>query len=300
MYKYRKHKHLPVLLDESTDALKVQKGKKYIDATVGDGGHALQILKNGGQLLAIDRDPEAIQRAREQLSKVYPACPDYTLVLGNFKDLLKVAKEHGFESSSGILFDLGVSSYQLEDPRKGLSFKLNAPLDMRLDPNLKITAADLVNQSKEGKLYEIFIRNAQEELARPIAKAIVSARSLKPIKTTAELAEIVGSVVANKRRKSKIHPATKVFLALRIKINLEIENLKEGLTQAIEILEPKGRLAVISFHETEDRLVKRALLKAQKTKKLKIITKKPIIPSKDEVKSNPRARSAKLRIGERL
>lgn len=318
MYKNSKSKHLPVLLKESIAGLKIRKGDKYIDATVGDGGHALRILKKGGQLLAIDRDQEAVKRAERRLEKVYPACPEakrrqpnrracsfpqkpFALVAGNFKDLAKIAKKHGYENPSGVLFDLGVSSFQLEDPKKGLSFTIDAPLDMRLDSRLKRTAADLVNQLSQGELYEIFTRNAQEKLARPIAKAIVSARSLKPIETSRELSEIVIKASGKRRKRNKLHPATKVFLALRIEVNDEVGNLKRGLKQAIEILKkPKGRLAVISFHETEDRPVKLTMQKAKDQGKLKIITKKPIRPTEDEVKSNPRARSAKLRIAERL
>lgn len=310
MHQPSKSEHIPVLLKESIEGLKVKEHKKYIDATLGDGGHALKILKKGGKLLAIDRDPDQVRRATRKFKKVYSALrlslnghdlkKPFTLVVGNFKDLAKIASEHGFESPAGILFDLGVSSAQLEDPRKGLSFTLDAPLDMRLDPTLRLTARDLVNQLSEGELYEIFTRNAQEELARPIAEAIVSARSLKPIETTTELAEIARSIAKSRGRRSKLHPATKTFLALRIEVNSEIENLKKGLVQAIEILKTDGRLVVISFHETEDRLVKKTMQKAASHKKLKIISKKPITPSVNEIESNPKARSAKLRIGERL
>lgn len=322
MSNIQSHKHSPVLLREAIDGLNIQKKKRYIDATLGSGGHALEIIKKGGLLLGIDQDPEAVERTKKRLEKVYPefgqrACPvlyqkvknqskneiksNYfqpTFCVGTFSKLEQIADNLGFNRPAGILFDLGVSSEQLASLKKGLSFSINAPLDMRLDPTLSKSAKDVINELKEEELYEIFTRNAQEELARPIAQSIVSARRLKPIETTDELARIISQV--KKNRKAKIHPATKVFLALRIEVNNEIENLKKGLSQAIKILDQKGRLVVISFHQTEDRIVKQSLKKAATVNQLTVLNKKPIVPTKNEIIKNPRSRSAKLRIAQKL
>lgn len=308
MSNHKKGKHVPVLTKEAIQGLNVQKGKQYIDATVGDAGHAARIIKKGGLVLAIDWDPGAVKRAKQRLKEVFLA-PNQVLrgptqpficVVGNFKNLAKIAGKYGFGHPAGILFDLGVSSPQLEDPKRGLSFTKEGALDMRLDPSLKRTAKDLINELSQEELYEIFTRNAQEELARPISKAIVRARRLKPVATTVELAEIVRGVAATRRGRHKLHPATKVFLALRIEVNEETANLKEGVFQAIDLLRPEGRLVVISFHETEDRIVKHALRKGLREKKLTILTRKPMTTSMPERRRNPRARSAKLRIAERL
>lgn len=318
-------RHIPVLVDEAIAGLQVSLNQKYIDATVGDAGHAEAIIKKGGRLLAIDADPDAIKRAKARLKKVcslgdriarpvryeavsgparrrmlsgHPQEP-VTFAIGNFKNLIFIARKHGFEEVAGIIFDLGVSANQLESPEKGLSFAVEGPLDMRLDPTLGLTAKEIINEKSEEALYEIFTRNAQEELARPIAKAIVSARRLKPILTTLELARICKEVTGGKTG-SKLHPATKVFLALRIEVNAEIENLKVGLNQAIALLKPGGRLAVVSFHETEDRIVKLKFKQSAAQGQGEILTRKPIVPSRKEAESNPRSRSAKLRILKRL
>jgi len=292
-----------VLIKEAIEALHIQKGRKYIDATVGEGGHALEIVKRGGRLLAIDVDPKAVERARKRIEETREKERDGgqagepSFAVGNFRNIARIAKDKGFNRVSGILFDLGVSSVQLEGNGKGLSFTNDSPLDMRLDPDLPRTAADLVKTLSQEELYEIFTRNAQEDLARPISQALVIARRIKPIYSTRQLAEVVASVA---KRRSRLHPATKVFLALRIEVNDEIKALKEGLTQAIGLLEKKGRLVVISFHETEDRIVKQLFKKIHKENKILLLTKKPIVPGSDEQGANPRARSAKLRIAERV
>ena len=303
MGKQQLTEHISVLLEEVIGGLQVREGEQYIDATLGSAGHAIAIAGKGGLLLGIDQDPQAIKRAIIKWKKAFPhnkrrIGKTAEFVLGNFKDIKNIAKNHGFTQVSGILFDLGVSSQQLQDKRLGLSFSQEAPLDMRLDPKLKQTAADLVNQLTAEELYEIFIRNTQEELARPIAEAIVSARNLKPILTTGQLSDIICSVKS--RKSSKPHPATKVFLALRMQVNQETSNLKQGVKGAIDILRQTGRLAVISFHESEDRLVKRIFKRAALAKQLEIITKKPITPSLKEISGNPRSRSAKLRIAEKI
>lgn len=288
--------HKPVLLREVIELLNIEKNKKYIDATVGGGGHAEAILKTGGQVLGIDWDPKAIKHVKEYLKQ---ACPDtsWKIVCGSFVNLEEIAKKEGFGQILGILFDLGVSSYQLLAQKRGFSFQKNAPLDMRMDPKLAVTAADLLKVLSKKQLYALFTKFAQENRARAIANAIVRARGLKPIKTTSELADLVVNVYGGKKKVKGLHPATKVFLALRIAINSELENLELVLPQAVSLLKQGGRLAVISFHESEDRIVKRFF---KETKSLKVLTKKPVPPSEEEVKRNPRSRSAKLRVVEKV
>ena len=294
--------HEPVLLKEVTKYLKVKRGEKYIDATLGGGGHTAAFLKLGGNILAIDCDPEAIKAARLYLAS---ACPPgkhffWRLVSGNFKDLYQLAKKEKFLNVSGIFLDLGVSSYQLEKGERGFSFNWEGPLDMRMDPNLKVTAADLVNGLNKGELNELFAKLGQEHYSRRLAEAICRARKLKPIKTTEELVEIINKALPAKvKKRSKLHPATRVFLALRIAVNDELNNLKKVLPQALELLKPKGRLAVISFHSGEDRIVKRFLKTAAEHGDLLIITDKPVRPTAEEIEKNPRSRSAKLRVGEK-
>ena len=288
--------HQPVLLNEAIKLLNIKKERKYIDATVGGGGHAEAVLKTGGRVLGIDWDPEAVRYAKEYLKK---ACPDtsWKIARGNFANLEEIANKEGFGKVSGILFDLGVSSYQLKTSERGFSFQKDASLDMRMDPRLAITAADLLKVLSKKQLNVLFTRFAQEKRARAIADAIVRARRIKPVETTKELADLVTSVYGGKRKIRAIHPATKVFLALRIVVNSELENLKVVLSQALDLLKPNGRLVVISFHESEDRIVKRFL---KNEKKIQILTKKPITPSEEEIRINPRSRSAKLRVGEKI
>ena len=303
--------HQPVLLNEVAKYLAVKKNGKYIDATVGGGGHAKAVCQLGGQLLGIDCDPEAINSAREYLSSFAPqsgaseglkttACPtSWRLVSGNFKDLKQIALANNFAKVDGVLFDLGVSSYQLTNPKRGFSFNSEALLDMRMDPKITVTAADLVNGLNKGELEELFVKLGQEHFARRIAQAVVEARRLKPIRTCNELAEIIMSVRRKRGRFDRTHPATRVFQALRIAVNDELNNLRQALPQALEILNDKGRLVVISFHSGEDRLVKYFLKEMEAQSKLYILTKKPIRPSEQEVKENPRSRSAKLRAAEK-
>lgn len=290
--------HEPVLLKEVIEFLKVKRGEKYLDATLGGGGHTAAILKSGGILLGIDSDPEAIGAARSYLAS---ACPpgkhsSWRLVSGNFKDLYQIAKKEKFLNVSGILFDLGVSSYQLNQGERGFSFGREGPLDMRMDPNLKVTAADLVNGLNKGELNELFTKFGQEQRSRRLAEALVRARKIRPIKTTRELAAIISQVAP---RKGRLHPATRVFQALRIAVNDELNNLKKVLPQAEDLLKPKGRLVVISYHSGEDRLVKTFFKAETEREHLKIITKKPVRPTEEEIESNPRSRSAKLRVAEK-
>ncbi len=294
--------HESVLLKEVIEHLRIEKGKKYIDATVGGGGHTAAILKLGGRILAIDCDPEAVKAARGYLASACPPGKHYSwrLVSGNFKDLYRIAKKEGFLKVSGILFDLGVSSHQLEKAERGFSFNLEGPLDMRMDPKLTVTAADLINGLNKGELDELFSKFGQEHFSRRFAKAICRARKLEPIKTTGQLVEIINQALpAKKQRESKLHPATRVFLALRMVINDEPSCLRKALPQALDLLKPGGRLAVISFHSGEDRIVKQFFKDQAEKDRLKIINKKPIRPTTEEIEKNPRSRSAKLRLAEK-
>ena len=293
--------HKSVLLDESVGFLDVKKGETYIDATLGAGGHTKKILELGGKVLGIDIDPKAITRASRDFSVpieegggiLSGKTPSLTITQGNFANLESIARKFGVWETSGILFDLGFSSIQLEEGGKGLSFQRNEPLDMRFDPKLGVTAADLVNGLNQRQLYELFSRYGEEPNSRHFARAISIARIKKKIETTGELAKII--VGATKYR-SKVHPATRVFLALRIAVNDELGNLEKGLTQAASLLKSKGRLVVISFHSLEDGIVKNFF---KEREDLKILTAKPLVPSREEVLDNPRSRSARLRVAEK-
>lgn len=292
--------HIPVLLKETVEYLNVKRGGKYIDATAGGGGHTAAILQSGGKILSLDYDPEAIKATREYLLST--ACPNtsWRLAQGNFKNLAEIAKKNGFESVDGVLFDLGVSSYQLETPQRGFSFNTDAPLDMRMDPDLKVTAADLVNGLNSGELEEIFEKFGQERYARRIARAIIEARRSGPIRTCNQLAEIIVRVRPKRGKFDRTHPATRVFQSLRIVVNDELNNLKEALPGALAVLKSGGRLLIISFHSGEDRIVKEFLKEAEKEGQVRLVTKKPVRPSEEEIERNPRSRSAKLRVGEKL
>lgn len=289
--------HIPALLNETMDLLNVRRKKKYIDATLGGGGHSEEILKRGGMLLGIDQDPQAISYARERLSTVQ-APPKFAE--GNFSTIDKIARENGFDKVDGILFDLGVSSHQLEEESRGFSFNLAGPLDMRMSPTLTVTAKDLVNGLNEGELEKLFLKFGEEKFSKRYAGAICNARKIKQIETCDELARIVLREAPKRGRFDRTHPATRVFQALRIAVNDELNSLKEALPQAINLLADGGRIAVISFHSLEDGIVKKFFLQKEQEGVLKIINKKPIVPAKEESDINPRARSAKLRGAEKL
>ncbi len=260
--------HIPVLLNEVLEVLDVKPGEKYIDCTFGGGGHARAIGQAGGIVLGIDQDPEA-----------------HAQIQRNFAHLKEIAIEAGFNPVAGILFDLGVSSHQLETPERGFSFNFDAPLDMRMNPAAGLTAADLVNAGSEKELANLFWRYGEERESRKIAKAIVLNR---PIKTTNQLAEVILKV-SHRGKNDRTHPATRVFQALRIAVNDELASLEVALPQAMDLLKIGGKLAVISFHSLEDRIVK------------KFMTKSELIrPTKGEIANNPRARSGKLRVMEKL
>jgi 16S rRNA (cytosine1402-N4)-methyltransferase len=302
--------HIPVLLEEAVEFLRVQPGGRYIDCTVGAGGHATAIVERilpQGQLLGIDADPEAIQAARIRLRTYGNAV---ILVNDDFANLEAICIRHNFSPVQGILFDLGMSSLQLEDKNRGFSFKHDAPLDMRFSPAQKLTAADIVNTFSEFKLASLLQRYGEERRSRQIARQIVASR---PISTTSQLVQIVEQ--ATGRSRGRIHPATKTFQALRIAVNQELEHLELALKQAANLLSPQGRLVVISYHSLEDRIIKRFLQQESKgclcspntpvcvcghVPTLKLVTKRVITPSPSEVDANHRSRSAKLRAAERL
>jgi 16S rRNA (cytosine1402-N4)-methyltransferase len=301
--------HIPALYDEVLAGLKVGPGRRYIDATLGAAGHAIGILQNSapdGRLLGLDADPEAIAYAEQVLR---PYRERTTLRAANFRGLRDVAASLGFEQVDGILLDLGISSRQLEDAHRGFSFTQEGPLDMRMDPGLQQNAATLVNELPEAELADLLWRYGEERHSRRIARAIVAAR---PIATTGQLADLVARTIG---RREKIHPATRTFQALRIATNDELDALSQALPQALDLLCAGGRLAVISFHSLEDRLVKRfyqqeardcicppetPVCTCQHRASLLIVTRRPIRPTPEEVNRNPRSRSARLRVAERL
>lgn len=282
-------KHAPVLLNEVIKYLDPKSGENFIDCTVGEAGHAVVILehiKPSGKVLGIDVDPDSLKRIKPQDGLI--------LVQGNFRDLKKIIEKYNFYPVNGILFDLGLSSWQIEESGRGFSFKRDELLKMRLD-NRGLTAVEIVNTWSEEALIEIFSKYGEERYSRRIAKKIIGERRIRPIETTFQLLEIIKKVTPySKTRRGQINRvAARIFQALRIVVNDELENLRRGLEQALEILKPEGRIVVISFHSLEDRIVKR-FFKENKT--CQILTKKPIMAGEEEVRNNPRSRSAKLRV----
>lgn len=299
--------HVPALLNEAVLLLKVKPGKRYIDATLGGGGHSDEIVRQGGEVLGIDADPEAIEFVSGKLAEACPALnfkvkgkfAPLRVVWGNFIEIERIAKENKYKGIDGILFDLGVSSHQLETAERGFSFNQVGPLDMRMDPRLSVSAKELINGLTEGELGELFSKLGEEKFAPPLAGAICRARQTKPIETSDELSEIIVKASPGGRKTDRIHPATKIFQAIRIAVNDELNSLRETLPKAVGLLNKGGRLVVISFHSLEDRIVKNYFKEEQEKGVLMIVTKKPIVPSVQEVNQNPRARSAKLRAAEK-
>jgi 16S rRNA (cytosine1402-N4)-methyltransferase len=284
--------HQPVLLDKVIKYLNPKPGKNFVDCTIGEAGHTQAILdkiKPKGRVLGIDVDFAALKRIKSQERLI--------LVHGNFKDLKNIAQENRFESINGILFDLGLSSWQIEESGRGFTYKKDEPLMMILNSRQEVTAQEIINTWPEESLIEIFKRYGEEKYARKIVTAIVNQRKVNPIKTTFQLKEIIKKAIPfNGTRRGKINRVlARIFQALRIVINDELENLKQGLNQAIEIIVPKGKIVVISFHSLEDRIVKNFFRGSEKEGHLKILTKKPIIVDEAEISVNPRSRSAKLR-----
>jgi 16S rRNA (cytosine1402-N4)-methyltransferase len=292
--------HQSVLLDKAVSYLNLRRGAVVVDATIGGGGHSEEILKNilpGGMLIGIDADMEALAIARDRLQNFSGS---FALVNDNFRNIDRILKIQNIKNVDAALLDIGISSYQLDDASRGFSIRSDASLDMRMDKSSGITAYDVVNKFKEDKLSEIIEKFGEERFHNRVARFIKDARERKPIKTTGELAEIVKRAVGYKYRNLRIHPATRTFQAIRIFVNDELGALEEVLKSAVFWLKPGGRIVVISFHSLEDRIVKNIFKGYSKLGVLKIMTKKPLIPEREEVINNPRSRSAKLRVAERM
>jgi len=292
--------HQAVMVHEVVENLALKPGGTVLDATLGGGGHAYEMLKGilpGGRLIGMDQDISAIEFAKRAL-KGYEGSAIF--INANFRELDKELEKAGVERLSGALFDLGISSYQLEDPERGFGISKDSPLDMRMDKHKKLSAARVINGLSEKELADVIFKFGEERYARRIARGIAEERKGHEISTTKELVDIVMRSLRGKYFSHRIHPATRTFQAIRIYVNDELGALEEGLKKAIEHLEPGARVCVISFHSLEDRIVKNTFKDYAQKNILKIITKKPLTPSADEIISNPRSRSAKLRTAERI
>jgi 16S rRNA (cytosine1402-N4)-methyltransferase len=291
--------HDPVLLTEVLDLLAVTEGKTVVDCTLGRAGHSSAMamrLGASGTLISMDADPRNLEFAAKRLEGV--PC-QLRLFHANFAELEHVLTECQVGQVDAILADLGLSTNQLFDPQYGLSFGEDSPLDMRIDPRTPLTAADVVNRWPEEKLANLLFEMAQERGSRRIARRIVQRRKASPFRTTAELAQVIYEAIGHPNARDKIDPATRTFMALRMAVNSEIENLQRLLEVAPRWLKNDGRLGIISFHSTEDRLVKQAFRAAEQVGHLQAVTKKPVVPTDDEMARNPRSRSAKLRVARR-
>lgn len=289
--------HISVLLKEAIDALQIKAKGKYIDATLGGAGHAQEIMMQGGCVLGIDQDEDAIVYVKEKYESEI-GNKQLVVVKGNFINIDELASKNGFEKVNGIIFDIGVSGYQLDTGTRGFSFRFDSPLDMRMDKSLQIGAKELINGLNAGELYELFTKLGEEHFAKRISKAIIVKRKVKQIETTQELANIVLS--AYPRGYHQIHPATKVFQALRMAVNDELGSLRDALPKAIGLLEKGSRMVVLSFHSLEDAIVKNIFKDYQAKGIIKNITEKPVVPSEIEKDENVRSRSAKMRIAEKI
>jgi 16S rRNA (cytosine1402-N4)-methyltransferase len=305
--------HVPVLLKEAIDFLAVKRGGTYIDCTVGLGGHSYEIAKRlgaPGRLIGFDKDPKALEKAGEKLvigrsslvvgqnQDQQADWPRLELRHGSFAELAKDQGPTTKDGVDGILADLGVSSLQFSDPARGFSFQAEGPLDMRMNPQSELTADQVVNQFDERELADLIYEFGEERRSRRIARAIVRSR---PIRSTAHLAAIVSAAARPMNQaERRIHPATLTFQALRIFVNRELDDLRQLLEAAPQLLKPGGRLVIISFHSLEDRIVKDAMREGARQGQYKLLTKKPVTPSEEEIALNPRARSAKLRAAEKV
>ena len=308
-------KHKSVLLFETIDNLNIKPDGIYVDGTLGGGGHSFQILKrlgDGGRLIGIDQDEDALKAAGERLAIFEDKV---TTVRSNYCHMKQVLKELGIEKVSGIVLDLGVSSYQLDEPERGFTYREDVPLDMRMDRRNPKTAKNIVNEYSEMELFRIIRDFGEDKFAKNIAKHIVAAREKKEIETTGELIEIIKAAIPAKVRATGGHPAKKTFQAIRIELNAELEVLQNSLDDMIDLLEDGGRICIITFHSLEDRIVKTIYKTNEnpctcpshfpvcvcgKKPKGKVITRKPIVPSEEELEYNSRAKSSKLRVFERV
>ncbi|MBO5112943.1 MAG: 16S rRNA (cytosine(1402)-N(4))-methyltransferase RsmH [Lachnospiraceae bacterium] len=307
--------HTSVLLNETIEGLKIKPDGIYVDGTLGGGGHSFEIAKrlnDNGRLIGIDQDEAAILAAGERLKDFGDKV---IIVRSNYRNALSVLHDLGIEKIDGMMLDLGVSSYQLDTQERGFSYRYDAPLDMRMDLRQTLTAKDIVNGYSETELFHIIRDYGEDRFAKNIAKHIVMARAKKPIETTGELNEIIRAAIPAKMRAEGGHPSKRTYQAIRIECNKELEVLKESLEELIGILNPGGRLCIITFHSLEDRIVKTAFKKAEnpctcppsfpvcvcgKKSQGKVITGKPVLPCEEEMESNPRSKSAKLRIFEKI
>ena len=306
--------HVSVLLNETIEGLNIKPDGIYADGTLGGAGHSYQIASklNGlGRLIGFDQDEDAITASTERLKEF----KNVTIVRSNYRNMKEELNNRGINKVDGILLDLGVSSYQLDTVSRGFSYKEEAPLDMRMDNRNEVTARDIVNNYSQGDLFRIIRDYGEDKFAANIAKHTVMNREVKPIETTTELAEIVKAAIPMKFRKQGGHPAKQTFQAIRIELNSELSVLKESLMDMIDLLNPNGRICIITFHSLEDRIVKNIFKEAEdpctcpknfptcvcgKKSKGKVITRKPILPSEEELKLNLRSKSAKLRIFEKI
>ncbi|MCM3160392.1 16S rRNA (cytosine(1402)-N(4))-methyltransferase RsmH [Metabacillus litoralis] len=308
-------KHTTVLLKETVDGLNIKEDGIYVDCTLGGAGHSsylLSQLSEQGHLIAFDQDDTALENAKEKLANYKGKV---TLIKSNFRYLSEKLAEIGIDKVDGILFDLGVSSPQLDTPERGFSYHHDAPLDMRMDQQSDISAYEVVNTWTYEQLVKIFFRYGEEKFSKQIARKIESHRETQPIRTTGELVEIIKEAIPAPARRKGGHPAKRIFQAIRIAVNDELKVFEEAIEQSIELLKPEGRVSVITFHSLEDRICKTAFKEAATPPelprnmpyipegyepKIKIITRKPILPSEQELEENNRARSAKLRIAEKV
>ena len=305
--------HKSVLLTETIEGLQIRPDGIYVDGTLGGGGHSYEIAKRltGGRLIGIDQDQAAIEAAGMRLS---PFGDKVTIVRSNYRNTREVLSKLGIEKIDGMILDLGVSSYQFDTKERGFSYRFDSPLDMRMDTRQSFSAKEIVNGYSEMELYHVIRDYGEDKFAKNIAKHIVMARKKKPVETTGELCEIIKAAIPAKIRAEGGHPAKRTFQAIRIECNRELEVLRESLETLIELLNPGGRLCIITFHSLEDRIVKAAFKKAEnpcicppnfpvctcgRVSQGKVVTGKPILPGEEELSENPRAASAKLRIFEK-